>query len=176
MALLETCKGTCCKKSLFWIYINFKRRTFTTVLNGVLLKSTSFGEKHFEYFTYSCTIPLSLPPAIFYHMIFVLRVKVSSAFLDINRPVSGLMTAARKGRRPDESAARLREQTETLTAIAAAVHQLFPRQLTVGEGSLAQLAAKQLGALSGQVVNAATVLADVPKSKAAAENATLFQV
>jgi hypothetical protein len=109
-------------------------------------------------------------------MIFVLRVKVSSAFLDINRPVSGLMTAARKGRRPDESAARLQEQTETLTAIAAAVHQLFPRQQTVGEGSLAQLAAKQLGALSAQVVNAATVLADVPKSKAAAENAALFQV
>jgi hypothetical protein len=170
--------NTVAKKSLIWFYKNFKRRTLTAVFKmktnmayGVLLKCTFF-----EYFKYSCTIFLSLSSEMVLNLIFVLRVKVSSAFLDINRPVSGLMTAARKGRRPEESAARLREQTETLTAIAAAVHQLFPRQLTAGEGSLAQLAAKQLGALSGQVVNAATVLAEVPKSKAAAENATLFQV
>ena len=91
------------------------------------------------------------------------------------------MTAARKGRRSKEAAGRLREQAELLIAIAAAVHQLFPPVSSAGQpevaaNSLAQLAAKQLGALSGQVVNAAAVLADVPKSKAAAENATLFQV
>ena len=45
-----------------------------------------------------------------------------------------------------------------------------------GGGQLAQLAAQQLAELSSQVVNAAVVLAEVPQSKAAAENATLFQV
>ena len=109
--------------------------------------------------------------------------QVSSAFLDINRPANSLMVAGRKGRRPEEAVARLKEQTETLLALAAAVGQLFsahrnddPELELAGGSSLVGMAARQMDQLSGQLANAVSVLAAVPQSKAAAENAALFQV
>ena len=107
--------------------------------------------------------------------------QVSSAFLDINRPANSLMVAGRKGRRPEEAVARLKEQTETLLALAAAVGQLFSAHRNddpelAGGSSLVGMAARQMDQLSGQLANAVSVLAAVPQSKAAAENAALFQV
>ena len=91
------------------------------------------------------------------------------------------MVAGRKGRRPEEAVARLKEQTETLLALAAAVGQLFSAHRNddpelAGGSSLVGMAARQLDQLSGQLANAVSVLAAVPQSKAAAENAALFQV
>ncbi len=110
--------------------------------------------------------------------------QVSSSFLDVNRPVNSLMTAARKGRRPvEEAATRLREQAAALADLAADVCQLFGYPLATAEaadppagGPLVLLAARQVAHLSDQLVNAAIVLAEVPQSKAADENAILFQV